>query len=132
VLSRLANAPLQTPQAFKERFGGYRQLVLQSCTDLMNFWSREEFQKNNISLDIYLYNEFPFVYCYLIEDGGIYWGPFTWDEHVEDFNGPSNPCYFIDPSSEIYSDFHSWLMSRIEFYRLTATPMRVHADQAFH
>lgn len=123
ILSRLSGEALNNSEAFADRFSGYRQLINQSCSDLLDFWKREEFQKANIRLEISLYQEFPFAYFYLIDDAGVFWGHFTWDQHTEDFNGPANPCHFIGPSSDIYEDFHSWLKNRVDFYRITAKPM---------
>ena len=111
---------LISPQIFADRFSGYKKIVDQFCSELRDLNEITEFKQNKITVEVFIYQESPHFYGYLIEDIGLFWGHYTWNERIEDFVGPTNPCYFIDTKSETYEDFHSWFKNRSSFYIMTS------------
>jgi len=108
---------LTNEAAFRERIDRYAGMIRQFSDELSSFNSLPEFRDNGISVEIYHYESFPFFYGYFIGESRLFWGFFTWNAETEDFEGPENPCYYLDSKDEHFMDTRRWLFSVTEFLR---------------
>jgi hypothetical protein len=110
---------MKNQRGFEARTKSYAGLVRQFSDELEEYNSLEIFTNNNVSIDIVHYRCFPSLYTYIIGKSSIFWGFFTWNAESEDFEGPSNPCFFLNRHSDFYDDYYKWLVNRTEFLNLS-------------
>ena len=117
ILSILPKATIRDREAFEKRFLGYKEVIDQLRNETSDIFSRPEMAGNNLKIETFLYKDYPYFYAYIIDGVGVYWGYFTWNEKTEDFEGPQNPCYYVDETNEGYDDLCAWIQNRAAFYR---------------
>ena len=119
---------LKNQMAFDSRIKSYAGVVRQFSDELEECNSLESFTKNNVSIEIVHYRCFPTLYSYVIGTSSIFWGFFTWNNESEDFEGPSNPCFFLNRHSDFFEDYYRWLINRAEFLKLSHHSTEIMAD----
>lgn len=110
---------IKNEAAFRERSSRYTEMIRQFSDELNSFNFLQEFKNNRISVEVYHYATLPFFYVYFIGESKLFWGFFTWNAETEDFEGPENPCFFLDSKDEQFMDIRRWLLNRTEFLRTT-------------
>lgn len=108
-------AGLRDPGGFSKKCARYANMIDQFSSELHSYNTLDAFVTNSISVEVFHYRCFPSFYAFLIGASSLYWGFFTWNQEIEDFEGPENPCFFLDSRMDSFSDLHSWLANRAEF-----------------
>lgn len=103
-----------------DRFVGYGAMIRRFAAEIEEFNQLPELVSRNVTLSVVLYRSLPYFYCFIIDHAELYWGFFTWNFDTEDFEGPSNPCFFYSSHAEYYDDFRMWLANRAQFLGLSA------------
>jgi len=95
----------------------YASMINHFSSELDTYNTLDQFVKNCISLEVFHYKCLPSFYAFLIGNSSLFWGFFTWNQAIEDFEGPENPCFFLDKSNGNFGDFHDCLVNRAEFLK---------------
>jgi hypothetical protein len=106
--------------AKRERLVGYGMMIRRFTAEIEELARLPELTSRNVKLQVVLYRSLPYLYCFVIDRSELYWGFFTWNADMEDFEGPSNPCFYYSSQAEQYDDLYMWLTNRAEFLSLTA------------
>ena len=75
-------------------------------------------ESSKINLKFVSYEKTPYFYCFLINNNHLFWGCFLWNSEAKDWNGPSNPCYYMASNTEKIEGFIHWINNRTEIYGL--------------
>ena len=95
------------------------ELRLQT-TELLRYNELPVFRRNRVEVRIVHYGGFPTIYGFVIGESEIYWGYYTWNQDKEDFDGPPNPCVYMDNSMEHFGAYRHWLLNRVALYQVAA------------
>jgi len=97
----------------------YSDLIPRLVEEVVGMNELPLFKERNISIDVFYYKAPPLLYCYIVGQQSLFWGQYHWDAVAQDFEGTSNVCYFVPKSHSTYSSVHSWLLSHVEFFKLS-------------
>lgn len=104
---------------FRKRNEMYSDLIKRFSQELLDFNEFEVFKKNDIKIEIKYYKNYPNFYYYLIGGNDLFWGFFTWDSEIEDFEGPTNTCFYLRKGQENFHEFYSYFQNRLKFLEVS-------------
>jgi hypothetical protein len=111
-------------EAFKARNQSFSDLIKQFTQEMQEYNKSELLKKNEITLEVIPYNCFPSFYAFVIGKSMLFWGFFTWNNESEDFEGPTNPCFYIEKDMDHFDDYYTWVQSRVTFFQVACHSTR--------
>jgi len=93
----------------------YSGLIKRFSDELIDFNEIDLFKKNNIKIRVNYYKNYPSFYYFLIGENHLFWGFFTWDSEAEDFEGPTNTCFYLKKGQKDFHEFFSYFQNLRKF-----------------
>jgi hypothetical protein len=103
----------------KKRNEMYSDLIKRFSEELLDFNEIEVFKSNNIKIEIKYYKKYPSYYYYLIGENHLFWGFFTWNSESEDFEGPTNTCFYMKKGEKDFHQFLLYFQNRTQFLEVS-------------
>jgi hypothetical protein len=111
-----------TVERQSQRNHSYADLIRSITSELASL-EVDQGERSSIRIVAREYSHDPFIYAYLIGDGTLFWGGFTYSSDTCDFIGPENSCYEIHRRAPSFTPTHTWIASRLDLLRRESTAL---------
>ncbi len=108
-------------EKFQQSLEMQKQELRGHISELKSYNNRSSFRHNHIEVNIMEYSKEPTIYGFVVGESDIFWGAYSWNDELEDYVGPLNPCVQMNNKMENFQACKDVLMNRVIFWSLSGS-----------